>query len=86
MLSSASIDLDRSIALPSTSENGRKALGDLKLVVDRNLATALRDSGQCAAAKALLTSLQNTTSMYRGDLIAKCYDRDTGVFQSLADY
>lgn len=86
VLSKASVDLDKSIALPSTTNSGKRALGDFKLVVDRNLATALRESGQCVAAKAALESVLESTSKFRGDLKAKCYDRDSAVYQALDEF
>jgi hypothetical protein len=86
VLSKASLDLAATIELSSTSAVGKFKLGELKVVVDRNLATALRDSGQCVAAKQLLTSLLDVTSDYRGDLKAKCYDRDTALYQALEEF
>lgn len=82
----ASIDLGDSIALATTSAGVKRKLAELKLVVDRNLATALRDSGQCAAAKQVLTPLLDASSEYRGDLKAKCFDRDTALYQALEEY
>lgn len=86
VLATASTELTRSIEQSTISDSGRQKLADLKQVVDRNLAVALRESGQCPAAKALLTSLELSKTRYRADLSAICLDRDTAVSQPLGDF
>lgn len=74
--------------LPTTvlSAKGRRELESLKSVVDRTLATSLRESGQCVAAKRVLEALLTTTNMYTGDLDQRCYDRDLGIDQTLREF
>lgn len=86
VLATASFELRRNIEEASISESGRQDLVDLKQVVDRNLALALRESGQCVAAKKLLTSLEASKTKYSSDLGVKCLDRDTAVYQALGEF
>jgi len=85
-LGRASTDLGAVLATRPLSTQGRAQLGNLRTVVDRNLATTLREAGQCAAAKRLLTGVQAATSRYSGDLKEKCFDRETGLYQALEQY
>ena len=85
-LGRASSDLGALTSNRPMTDRGRTELGNLSLIVDRNLATALRETGQCSAAKAILVGLQSATPRFRGDLKMKCFDRDTGLFQALEDY
>ncbi|MEO6280920.1 lipase/acyltransferase domain-containing protein [Roseateles sp.] len=86
VLATASLELGRNIEEADISEGGRNALSDLKQVVDRNLAIALRESGQCVAAKKLLESLPASKTKYSADLEVKCLDRDTAVYQALGEF
>jgi pimeloyl-ACP methyl ester carboxylesterase len=86
VLATASLELGKSIDEGEISETGRQDLVDLKQVVDRNLAIALRESGQCVAAKTLLTSLEASKTKYSADLAVKCLDRETAVYQALGEF
>lgn len=86
VLASASVELERSIELPTISSAGRQQLTDLKNIVDRNLAVTLRESGQCQAAKVLLLSVPGSQTRYASDLATKCLDRDTGLYQALGEF
>jgi hypothetical protein len=86
VLATASGELGRHIEEANISESGRQQLTELKQVVDRNLAIALRDSGQCVAAKRLLDSIEDSKATYSADLAVKCLDRDTAVYRPLAEF
>lgn len=86
VLATASAELGRNIEEANISKSGRQQLTELKQVVDRNLAIALRESGQCGAAKALLSSLEASKTKYSADLAANCLDRDTAVYRPLAEF
>lgn len=86
VLATASTELGLSIDESEISQSGRQQLADLKLVVDRNLAIALRESGQCKAARDLLNSIGASKTKYSADLTVRCLDRDTAVYQPLSDF
>lgn len=85
-LARACSDFEDQLPTATLSPTGRRDLENLKSVVDRTLATSLRESGQCIAAKRVLQSLLATTNKYTGDLAQRCYDRDLGVDQAIRDF
>lgn len=85
-LGGASLELKDVLENFSLSSRGRANLSDLSLLVDRNFATSLRETGQCRAAKEALMVLEIRTNLFAGNLKAKCFDRDTGFYQALEQF